>query len=165
MQSAFVPYSVVLTANRSPGRRAAAMARVLPPNDPSKTICYGDEDAQALSQLSDLVVLNSQDDHGHALAQPYTTETFSQQGVSQEALELQAILDQSPSQPDLPLGQLMQAAGASLPSQPRPWPAGWLVKALSSSACNSIITAHAVGIARACFQLFTLMFMVLQKSR
>ena len=115
--SAFVPY--VLTAKKS-SRPAAT--RVLSREAASKIINYGDEDAQALSQLSDLVVLNSQDDHhGHALAQPYTTETFSQQGVSQEALELQAILDQSPSQPDLPLGQLMQAAGASLPSQPRPW--------------------------------------------
>eukprot|EP00891_Asterochloris_glomerata_P000504 jgi/Astpho2/504/fgenesh1_pg.00011_%23_75_t len=95
--------------------------------DPSKTINYGDEDAQALSQLSDLVVLNSQDDHGHALAQPYTTETFSQQGVSQEALELQGILDQSPSQPELPLGQLMQAAdpgvGALQEPQQRDQPA------------------------------------------
>ena len=145
--SAFVPY-VVLTAKRSPGRRPAATTRVLPREDPSKTINYGDEDAQALSQLSDLVVLNSQDDHGHALAQPYTTETFSQQGVSQEALELQAILDQSPSQPDLPLGQLMQAAGGSLPSKGAAQPAGWLVKALSSSsACVSILTAHAVDIA------------------
>ena len=145
--SAFVPYSHVLTAKRSPGRRPAATTRVLPREDPSKTINYGDEDAQALSQLSDLVVLNSQDDHGHALAQPYTTETFSQQGVSQEALELQGILDQSPSQPELPLGQLMQAAGASLSTEPRPYPAAWLVKAVSPSACTNIITANAIGFA------------------
>ena len=82
-------------------------------SDPSVATCsYGDDAAQGLSQLSDIVILDASQD---ALSQDYPAEVASPRVLSQEEQDSQPSsdshikLEAPPSQPDIPLATVTVA--------------------------------------------------------
>lgn len=71
---------------------------------------YGDDGAQGLSQLSDIVILDASQEAN--LSQDYPAEVASPRGLSQEhqdagpSSESQVMLEPPPSQPDIPLSTI-----------------------------------------------------------
>ena len=86
------------------------------------TCSYGDDAAQGLSQLSDLVILDASQD----ASQDYPAEVASQHFPSQEghdagpSSESQVMLESLPSQPDIPLSKLAVSRSHVDPLQEQP---------------------------------------------
>lgn len=92
-------------------------------SDPSVATCsYGDDAAQGLSQLSDIVILDASQD---ALSQDYPAEVASTRVLSQEEQDTQPssdshiMLEAPPSQPDIPLATVT-VAQADPPTEQQP---------------------------------------------
>lgn len=120
------PASVVQKRLRSPRpakkRQGLPSERVL--DSAVATCSYGDDAAQGLSQLSDLVILDASQEAN--LSQDLAPEVASQQFPSQEGQDAgpssdsQIMLEAPPSQPDIPLATLAVSRPQADPPQEQP---------------------------------------------